>query len=94
MHGEARVKRWRQSDDVAARRLDDRVVLVNLKTNHIYSLNPTGSRLWELLRVARSRDEVVQELRREFDVPAAELERDADRLLAELEEASLVSDDG
>jgi hypothetical protein len=85
------VKRWRQGAEVAARRVDDRVVLVNLQTNHIYSLNATGSRLWELLGVARSRDELVAALRDEFDVAPAQLEHETDSLLAELQQASLVT---
>jgi hypothetical protein len=84
-------RRWRRGEEVAARRLDDRVVLVNLRTNHIYSLNATGSRLWELLDVARSRDELVAALRDEFEVAPEQLERETDSLLAELEQASLVS---
>jgi hypothetical protein len=86
--------RWRQCDDVAARRLDDEVVLVNLKTNHIYSLNETGSRLWELLDPPRTRDEVVDALFGEFEVERLALERETDELLHSLEEASLVVADG
>ena len=76
---------------MAARRVDDRVVLVNLQTNQIYALNATGSRLWELLEVARSRDELVSELLAEFEIERAALERETDSLLADLEAASLVA---
>jgi Coenzyme PQQ synthesis protein D (PqqD) len=86
-------RRWRQGEDVAARRVDDRVVLVNLQTNHIYSLNATGSRLWDLLGVARSRDELVAVLLQEFAVERTQLERETDSLLRELEGANLVSDE-
>jgi hypothetical protein len=86
--------RWRQGDDVAARRLDDEVVLVNLKTNQIYSLNETGSRLWELLDPPRTREEVVEVLFGEFEVERPVLERETDELLRSLEEASLVVGDG
>jgi Coenzyme PQQ synthesis protein D (PqqD) len=84
-------RRWRQGAEVAARRVDDRVVLVNLQTNYIYALNATGSRLWELLDVARSRDELVAELLAEFELERAALERETDSLLADLEKASLVT---
>jgi hypothetical protein len=87
-------RRWRQGEAVAARRLEDRVVLVNLQTNHIYSLNATGSRLWELLDVARSREELVAALRDEFQVDPQELARETEELLASLEEAKLVKSDG
>jgi Coenzyme PQQ synthesis protein D (PqqD) len=87
-------QRWRRGADVAARRLEDEVVLVNLKTNHIYSLNAIGSRVWELLDAPRSRDEVVEALLAEFDAERATVERETDELLASLEEASLVVADG
>lgn len=86
--------RWQQEKEVAARRIDDQVVLVNLQTNHIYSLNATGSRVWELLDVARSRDELVAALREEFEVDEGTLERETDELLASLEEAKLVTAGG
>ena len=35
--------------NVVGRRLDDRFVVVNLRTNRIYELNRTASVLWELL---------------------------------------------
>jgi hypothetical protein len=86
--------RWKQEKEVAARRIDDQVVLVNLRTNHIYSLNATGSRAWELLNVARSRDELVAALGEEFEVDQGTLERETDELLASLEEAKLVTAGG
>jgi hypothetical protein len=36
--------------------VDEEAVLVNLKTNRIYSLNPTGARLWELISVGNDRE--------------------------------------
>ena len=86
--------RWRQGADVAARRLEDEVVLVNLQTNHIYSLNATGSRVWELLDVPRTRAEVVDALVAEFDVERATIERETDELLASLSDAQLIASDG
>ena len=86
--------RWRQGADVAARRLEDEVVLVNLQTNHIYSLNATGSRVWELLDVPRTRAEVVDALVTEFDVERPTIERETDELLASLSDAQLIASDG
>jgi hypothetical protein len=87
-------QRWRRGADVAARRLEDEVVLVNLRTNHIYSLNATGSRVWELLDQPRSRDEVVDALVEEFEVDRGTLERETDELLSSLHEANLVAAGG
>jgi len=36
--------------EVVARRVDDEIVLMHLGTSHIFALNPTGARFWELLK--------------------------------------------
>lgn len=80
----------RPSSDVVARRLDDELVLVNLKTSRIYTLNRTGARLWELLAEGNDRDAIEAELLHEFDVPRSQLEAEIDELLVDLGRASLI----
>jgi Coenzyme PQQ synthesis protein D (PqqD) len=82
------------SDDVIARRVDDQVVLVNLRTNKIYALNRTGARAWELLEEGRSRGEIAGALLEEFDVESDEVEAELDGLFAHLGGEGLVSDAG
>ena len=73
--------------DVVARRLDDSVVLVHLETNRIFTLNRTGSRIWELLVAGRPPEEIETLLQEEFDVTpeqiGPELVSLVDELLAE-----------
>jgi hypothetical protein len=84
-------QRWanialRPHPDVAAQRVQDEVVLVNLTTNAIYTLNRTGARAWELLEQGRSPGEIESTLVEEFNAPrddvAAELHGLLDELLA------------
>jgi hypothetical protein len=70
--------------DVVHRRVDDEVVLVHLRTNRIYSLNPTGARLWELLSEGYDRRRIKKHLAEEYDVDDAQLEREVDDLFSEL----------
>ena len=78
------------SDDVVARRLDDVVVLINLKTNRMFELNSTGARLWELI-VAGSKDvEVRETMLREFDVSETELTTAIDSLTSWLVSEGLI----
>ena len=44
--------------------VDDEVVLVNLQTNRIFALNPTGARFWELLEGGAGRAEIEETLAR------------------------------
>jgi hypothetical protein len=78
------------SPDVVSRRLGDEVVLVHLKTNRIFSLSPTGARLWELLSDGMSRPEIEQQLHEEYDVSPDAVSTEIDSLVATLEAEALV----
>jgi hypothetical protein len=76
--------------DVVSQQVGDDLVLVHLKTNQIYSLNPTGSRFWELLTEGRSRAEIERTLHDEFDVEPEALGREIDALLSDLARQDIV----
>ena len=65
--------RYRASPDVLATRVGDEVVLVDVKTDHIYSLNGTAARIWELIISDCDPADVERCMMAEFDVAAAEL---------------------
>ena len=69
------------ASDVVYRELEDSLVLVHLGTNRIYTLNSTGARVWHLLQNGSSRREIREQLLREFDVGAEDLDEELDRLL-------------
>lgn len=50
-------------------RLDDtEAVLLHLDTKRYYTLNETGTRIWELLQQGRSAQEIVQTLQDDYAV--------------------------
>jgi coenzyme PQQ synthesis protein D (PqqD) len=81
----------RPSPDVIGRRLDDRFVVVNLRTNHIYELNETASVLWELLEAHTDSAQLVPAIVERFDVEADAAQQDVDKTLRVLTDAGLVS---
>jgi len=81
----------RPSQDVAFRELEGEAVLVHLGTNRIYSLNPTGTRFWELLAAGDGVSDIKAQLLREFDVDAKQLESEIEALLASLTSEGLVT---
>ena len=87
-----RVQRRRLSisPDAVSRRLADEVVVVNLKSNRIFSLNPTGARYWELLESGAKREQIESKLAEEFDVESDQLRREIDELETKLLEEGLV----
>jgi hypothetical protein len=81
-----------RNPDVIFRRLEAEGVLVHLGTNHIYVLNETGVRFWELYCEGRTRDEIEEQLLVEFDVTQAQLVTEIDSLLGDLAREKLVGD--
>lgn len=80
----------RPNPEVVSRLVGDEMVLVNLGTNQILTLNPTGARVWELLTAGTSRSEIEATLLTEYDVSSSEVAASIDALLAELESEGLV----
>ena len=76
--------------DVVSRRLGDEVVLVHLKSNRIFSLNPTGARFWELLSDGKSRYEIEAALLGEYDGSREEVSAEIDSLVRLLQAEGLV----
>ena len=81
---------YQPNPDVVAQRVQDEVVLVNLRTNEIYTLNKTAARAWELIAEGRDRSGVEAGLSEEFSVDEAKVGSELDSLLAELVEKELI----
>lgn len=81
----------RPAEGVVSKRVGADVLLVQLQTNEIFSLNPTAARLWELLVDGHDRAEVERRMLDEFEVDPAQLRQEIDGLLGKLEEKHLVS---
>jgi hypothetical protein len=76
--------------DVVWRRVGEEAVLVNLKTNRIYSLNDTGARLWELLAADHDLEAAEAALIEEFDVEEGKLRNEVAAVLEELAREGLI----
>ncbi|HEX3409957.1 MAG TPA: PqqD family protein [Candidatus Binataceae bacterium] len=72
----------RPNPDVLWQRLDDEVIVMQLKTDRIFSLNPTGARFWELIARGMKLDAVREEMGKEFDVSPEVLAAEVEGILA------------
>ena len=68
--------------DVLWQRLDDEVIVMQLKTDHIYSLNHTGARLWELVAAGNDLPSIQSELENEFGLASEMLAAEIEKTLA------------
>lgn len=67
------------------------IVLLHLDTKQYFSLNETGSRVWELLDGERSVEEIGRQIERSYDVTLEEAHGSVESLIRELVAANLVS---
>lgn len=76
--------RFRPSPDAVATRAGEEIVVVDVKSDRIYSLNRTAARAWELMCADCDRAEVERRLLQEFDVTREELAEAIDDLIGSL----------
>ena len=81
---------YKPDANVLTQRIDDGTILLNLHTNSFYKLNQTASRFWELMCAGQRVTAIEQQILSEFDIEAAELRNEIDRLLADLSARELV----
>jgi hypothetical protein len=83
--------RFRASPDALATRVGDEIVLVHIKTDQIYVLNPTGARVWELLCADCDGAEIERRLLQEFDAIPAEVAGQVEELITSLASSRLIT---
>jgi len=81
------------SPNIIFKRLGEEVILINLDTDRIFSLNQTGAKTWELIENTSNLDLVKKGLLEEFDVSPDVLESELDRILTALVIEGFVSID-
>jgi len=90
--GEVQVKVIANQSAVYAA-LDDGAVLLNTDSGVYYGLDPVGTRIWELVGAAdgASEEQIVRELRAEYEVDDDQLRSDVSAFLTVLEARGLLN---
>ncbi len=81
---------YRSNPNVVATTLDNESVLLDLKTRQYYSLNETGTRIWEHVADGAGLSEIAARLEKEYDVTVQEAREHVEALLTELMYEDLV----
>lgn len=82
---------WTLKPGVIETDLDDELVLLDPKTQGMFSLNGTGRVIWHGLKNAESLESIAQKLEQQFTVTLEQAQTDASALISELEKAGLIS---
>lgn len=82
--------RYRAIPEALVATLSDGAVLLNLQTKRYFSLNETGTRIWEQVQEGADEESIVGTMVREYEVDEATARREVRRILDELMEAELI----
>lgn len=76
--------KFQPSSNIMFRELEDESVILNLNDEAYYSLNGTGTIIWNLLQTSSSLSEVFSEFQKQFQVDATKAASDFNQLIHEL----------
>lgn len=76
--------------DVVFEVLDGEAVVLNLKTGVYYSLNPVGTRIWQLIEERRELRAIRDAMVQEYEVEAPVLEADLKEFISKLGQKGLL----
>ena len=87
--------RFIRNQEVVSRRIDGELIIVPICSgvgdlNSLYTLNPVGSVLWDFMTEGHTIPEMVQRICDEFEVTAAEAQKDIESFLGSLMEEKLI----
>jgi hypothetical protein len=82
--------RYRAIAEALVATLSDGAVLLNLQTKRYFSLNETGTRIWELVQQTADEEMIVATLLREYEVDETMARTEVRRILDELIDAQLI----
>jgi hypothetical protein len=79
-----------RSVDQVSTLLEGEVVILNAKTGKYYSLNPVGSRIWELIERPVTFAAIVDAVTTEYEVDRGRCAADVDRILQAMLASGLI----
>ena len=70
----------------------DGAVLLDIQQGLCFSLNPVGTKIWEMIKAGRSVNEIADSLEEEFRLPRSQFLQDISDFLNQLQEMKLVGE--
>jgi hypothetical protein len=86
---------YAQSDKLVTRKIAGETILVPIECsagdlNAIFTLNPTGTRIWDMLGKCASDRSIIQSICSEYEVACEEAEKDLEEFQRSLRDAGLI----
>ena len=83
--------RIRRVEGLPHQKIEDQALVVVARKREVHLLNPTATRIWELLERETTVDDLVKTLTGEYDVDAATARKDVEAALAEMRQKGLLA---
>ena len=89
------MQKYERSSSVVSRVIAGETLIVPIRRgvgelNSIYSLNEVASAIWQAIGEPQSRENIVRQIEADFDGERAQIERDVETFLAEMQSVGLV----
>ncbi len=81
---------WIANEDVTSSKIGDELALLDPKSGQYFTLNQTGSVVWQHLDRPRSMQDIVQIITEKFDIDPSVCESDIKELITQLNDAGLI----
>jgi hypothetical protein len=86
--------RYKQAENITWRRVENELVLLNLDTSDYFTLNEIGGIIWERLGEGATIEDIQDKICQEYEVTAAQANKDITTLIAKLRKANLLLEIG
>lgn len=81
---------YRRKKDIIFRKEGEEAILFNPDTSGIIVINSTGCFIWPLFDGKRTKEDILREMAKEFDVEPAIAQKDLDNFIKELEKQNFI----
>ncbi|OGU16429.1 MAG: pyrroloquinoline quinone biosynthesis protein [Geobacteraceae bacterium GWC2_53_11] len=79
-----------QIEDIVASDIDNEKVMMSIEKGQYFGLEPTGSRIWEMIETPVRVSVLIDTLTGQYDVDRETCERDLLAFIGELDEAGII----
>ena len=83
---------YKIAEDVLSKTVNDEEVIVNLNTGTYFGLNPTGTVIWNHLKLGSDTSVILNDLLEQFEASEDELQQDLEQFVAHLQSQNMLSE--
>lgn len=90
MHNSGAREELKPATGIRSAVTQDGAVLLDINQGLCFSMNPVGAKIWELLKINQSIDQIADALATEFSIPREQVFRDVREFIAQLRNEHLL----